>query len=260
MAIGMREYLFSCVKNYNAAFYSRETFMNIFNDNEERKYLGQGSYGYCHYFPNLNCVVKSVKFRDKMACVDSLILEIRAMSRLHGIRGVQKICGVCVNLFCLVTEFAGIPLYECYNFKDESHCRKILSVIRDVSIIISRVHARGYSHLDLHPSNILISPTSTTIIDFGFALKHGERHDCVSSSNSNIYFTAPEILHSLPCTTYADVFSIGRIMALIPKNNIMLQMGKYAYDAISQWIHQSQSKRYCDRPKLSHLIRILDKL
>ena len=74
------------------------------------------------------------------------------------------------------------------------------------------MHARGIAHLDLKPSNILISPNGRPlIIDFNLSAPVDQ---CVRSLGGTIPYMAPESLHSLELQRVdprLDIFSLGVI-------------------------------------------------
>jgi serine/threonine protein kinase len=83
----------------------------------------------------------------------------------------------------------------------------IIDVFVQTAKALEGLHAMGYVHCDLKPSNILVSPTGLTkVIDLGQACKVGTAKKRIQGTPDYI---APEQVKCLPVTVKTDVFNFG---------------------------------------------------
>ena len=83
------------------------------------------------------------------------------------------------------------------------------------------VHDRGIFHLDLKPSNFMVSPTANgcphfTLIDFGRACDHSREKERRAAKDKkslrgSIHYMAPEQFTQAPCDKRTDLYSLGVI-------------------------------------------------
>ena len=86
-----------------------------------------------------------------------------------------------------------------------------LRMLRSLSQNLFSIHSSGFTHLDLHPGNVLVmSEIETVISDFGLA-RHTD-----DSVHSKVYgvmpYVAPEILTEQQYSRAADVYSFSMLM------------------------------------------------
>jgi serine/threonine protein kinase len=75
------------------------------------------------------------------------------------------------------------------------------------------VHSNGYTHCDLHPSNILINAQGHSLIsDFGTALLPSGDATTTSTGGTFDYAALELFEEGEPCTGRVDVFSFGSIV------------------------------------------------
>jgi serine/threonine protein kinase len=86
-----------------------------------------------------------------------------------------------------------------------------LRVAIHVGAALQHVHATGYIHLDVKPSNIMIGPTGRPVLfDFGTARRiNGPRPSAICGTNDYI---APEECERRRVDPAADVFSLGVVL------------------------------------------------
>lgn len=90
--------------------------------------------------------------------------------------------------------------------------RKLLTQLCDA---ISYLHARQIVHRDLKPSNILVTHNGLNLklIDFGFS--DSDSHAVLKAAAGTVSFAAPELLAGGPVDCRADIYSLGKIIALL---------------------------------------------
>jgi hypothetical protein len=87
-------------------------------------------------------------------------------------------------------------------------------VIRQLLTALDYVHTCGLLHLDLKPSNILVTTGSdglpqAKLIDFGFARAPARSAEAVSGT---VEYLAPERLRDEPADSRADLYSVGILL------------------------------------------------
>jgi len=89
-------------------------------------------------------------------------------------------------------------------------------IARQIAAALAALRQEGWTHGDVKPSNVLISPTGhATLFDLGFARFRTERGHAVADRPvlGTIHYLAPEALYSsLGSDIHADVYSLGVIL------------------------------------------------
>lgn len=114
----------------------------------------------------------------------------------------------------------GVTLDEYLSTISEMAENTAIEILRELCRIVSYMHNydKGYLHLDIKPSNIMISEDNKIyLLDFESARKIDE--DNTQQNNNTIRlvserFSAPEVYFSKPCIE-SDVYSIGKIAELL---------------------------------------------
>jgi len=89
---------------------------------------------------------------------------------------------------------------------------RVQHLARGVLGALTHIHAQGFAHCDVKPSNVCIRGKDHILLaDFGFATPILGQSDCVICWGTPGYM-APEILHKRPCTTAVDMFSLGAVL------------------------------------------------
>lgn len=114
--------------------------------------------------------------------VERLEMESYALSCLKGVRGVPETYAklkVWEHVFLIQSFASGVSLHawlkdqkiftrESANKNFQKYLESSLEILKSIYKIISDIHARGWSHMDIHPANILVNPENfnVTLIDF----------------------------------------------------------------------------------------------
>jgi predicted Ser/Thr protein kinase len=115
----------------------------------------------------------------------------------------------------LVREYVdGTPFLDACRSTDATALR-VLAILERLARTLAAAHRLGVIHLDLKPSNVIVAgwpehDPEPRIIDFGLARGVGS----VALPSGTLGFTAPEVLAGGPASERADVFSLGRMIAV----------------------------------------------
>lgn len=89
----------------------------------------------------------------------------------------------------------------------------------DITSAINFIHRNRIVHLDLKPSNIVITPQDTCkLVDFGCCRSLDDVHSCPRSPGRRSELTgtfayrAPELFRGMDPTSKADIYSLGIVL------------------------------------------------
>lgn len=85
----------------------------------------------------------------------------------------------------------------------------VITCFREVAEAVAFLHARRVLHLDIKPSNVLLTATGAVLLDLGTA------HHADSSSwatGGTLGYAAPEVLRHVGPTTASDVYALGVLL------------------------------------------------
>ena len=131
----------------------------------------------------------------------------------------------------------------------EKTSRKILAELCDA---LSYMHRKQIIHRDLKPENIMVTDNgdNVKIIDFGFS--DSDSHFLGKTPAGTREFASPELLEGKEIDCRSDIYSLGKIMCLLPANLSSIakkctQKDKHnrygSAEEVKQAILKSQSKR-----------------
>ena len=88
-------------------------------------------------------------------------------------------------------------------------------ILQQLCDALSYLHARQIIHRDLKPSNILLTHNGLNLklIDFGFS--DSDSYAVLKAAAGTASFAAPELLAGGPVDCRADIYSLGKIIALM---------------------------------------------
>lgn len=227
-----------------------------------QKVVGAGGFGSCHKvvdpLTSNEIVIKTLFDQD----LDVLLTEAINLQQLQ-MEGVQRLYGVCVDTYQLVTHFAGDTANDYFEV-----CRSpadTASVFLQVARALQQINRKGFTHNDLKGSNVCIAATSTgpvaTIIDVGLATRVGARDLHGSESDvSHMQWVAPELRNNThPTSEASDVYSLARMMQRV----LRLKKGcpcPPTQAALVCWLFNALSPHPEERPTLEALVGVLEVL
>nr|XP_045590860.1 casein kinase 1-like [Procambarus clarkii] len=154
------------------------SFLSFVMDKDSTRMLGSGGYGSCQLVSVSSSLWVAKTCWTVPYGTQTLIQEIKALSALQGLAGVQKLIGVCPEALTLITEYSGETWSDILERRQTS-VQVCLEVSSQVCRIMSTIHARGWIHMDIKANNVCVKRTSdgvqATLIDFGLAVQDGAR-------------------------------------------------------------------------------------
>jgi serine/threonine protein kinase len=91
--------------------------------------------------------------------------------------------------------------------------RELLRVALEVLTGVGRIHARGYIHFDVKPSNVLFSDANRALVaDFGQSRRFDPATGLVQVPPLYIPAQPPEALQSGFCSALSDVYHVGLLL------------------------------------------------
>ncbi|XP_069185173.1 proto-oncogene tyrosine-protein kinase Src-like [Procambarus clarkii] len=130
-------------------------FLSFLMDKDSTRMLGSGGYGSCQLVSVSSSLWVAKTCGTSRCGPQTLIQEIKALSALHGVAGVQKLVGVCPEALTLVTEYSGETWSDVLERRQAS-VQVCLEVTSQVCRIMSTIHARGWTHMDIKANNVCV--------------------------------------------------------------------------------------------------------
>lgn len=112
----------------------------------------------------------------------------------------------------IVSEFVeGKSLKEILETGQKLETKEALRIIKEIALILSRVHSKGIFHRDIKPSNIIIKEDgSAKLIDFGLAQTLGLENITLSGEVIGTpAYMSPEQISGKAIDFGSDIFSLG---------------------------------------------------
>lgn len=107
------------------------------------------------------------------------------MTALKGVRGVQKLVGVCPERLMIATEYGGPVLCSWMGRISPLLPRQWIDIASEIALIFADIHALGFIHNDIKSNNICLDVTpnglDVTVIDFGLSERRGEYLDLLGA-------------------------------------------------------------------------------
>jgi len=178
----------------------------------------------------IKCVQRSKLTRQES---DNLVTEISLLKKLRHENIVQMIdFGLDQHHIYIVMEYCGggdlASLIRARQKLSEQDCKPFL---QQLALALKYLHAQGVAHLDLKPSNILLTSGKRPVLklaDFGLAFRlpgaaavavddgqrDGDAHSgvgVISGVRGSYLYMAPEILKSRKYDARVDLWSVGVI-------------------------------------------------
>lgn len=200
--------------------------------------LGKGGNGVV-FRAHSSGTAAAIKLLRKPERISRFRDEVAGMKRLTGTRGVLPLLDSNVperptraNPAWFVMPLA-TPLLDALGPSPKPS--DVLGSVQAVSVVLSELHEKGFSHRDIKPDNLFYYDDMWTVGDFGLVEFEGKNHQTeVGERIGPMHFIAPEMLLGLPDTNGkpADVYSLAKTLwVLLTGANFPIPG---AYDASSR--------------------------
>ena len=123
--------------------------------------------------------------------------------------GIVRLFGIGEHANLLLEYVVGQPLGDLMDDKPNGHLSQsdALRVAIHIGGALEHVRDRGFIHLDVNPTNILVTARRPVLIDFGTARRRGEKRP--SKPVGTDAYISPEECLLQEVTPAADVFALG---------------------------------------------------
>jgi serine/threonine-protein kinase len=137
--------------------------------------------------------------------------EVLSAVRAPGIVALEAAGELAGLPYVAVELLRGIPLDALLAHASALPAGAAAAVALDLARALSALHAAGWVHGDLAPSNVIVSDEGeATLIDFGLAARIGERHAEIAGKPG---YVAPEAVRAVPAVPAEDVYGWGVVVA-----------------------------------------------
>ncbi len=210
--------------------------------------LGEGSYGSVYKAHGkkgarevvaVKCVVKGQLSKSE---TDNLITEISLLKKLEHEHIVHMV-DFCwdANYIYIIMEYCGggdlSRFIKSRTSLPEEVCK---SFLRQLASALRFLHSRDIAHLDLKPSNILLTAGKKPVLklaDFGLAQRLSSEETRSSVRGSYLYM-APEILFRRKYDARVDLWSVGIILY-----ECLFGKAPYKSDTLEELLHKIKEER-----------------
>lgn len=177
--------------------------------------------------------------------------EFEIMKELSGVPGVLQVYEFDEGT-CSYTMEAGEKTLAKFMTETISEQEKI-AIIKQVVATMADIHARGYIHRDLSPTNIFILRGAWKIADFGLGKNLNTPSSYRTTSTKNFgqwYYCSPEQLDSLrDGDKRSDVFALGRLINFVLDGHPM-HNNHYLKAVVEKATTSDPNNRYQDAGEL----------
>jgi serine/threonine-protein kinase len=213
--------------------------------------LGEGGASKVYLAEQLNiqrkCAIKCIdKRQEAYGLLKNEYMLIKQLEHV-GIPRIYDVEEDDKNLYIIEEYICGMTLVEFLNSNSMTE-KESLDVILQLCNIIEYLHTvndEPIIYQDLKPDNIIICNNNLVkLIDFGSAITKSElKNQKVRGITSN--FAAPELFTNKPIDHRADIYSIGKILEYIIKNNsINISNSTNLIQIIKGCLEESPSDRF----------------
>lgn len=156
-------------------------------------------------------IIKSYKNKRKFKKSSESNKDIIYLS--NNVQGLCKILDIIKLDYCfnvIIEYIPGITLHK-YIYEMKHTADEIYIIIRELLMILVRLHDTSVIHMDIKPENIIVNPKKnfkTWVIDLGYASKK----KCEYKMNGTPIYMAPEIFLETGYTNNIDVYSFALVL------------------------------------------------
>ena len=183
------------------------------------KEIGKGGFGSVY-----ECYIRGTKYalkkfhqnsKNEKAVRESIDSEKSIINLCHP-NIVRTYLTFFEETYCVLMEYVGQKTLQ--NLIDDENesipIRRCIEFTKSIASGLSFTHSQNIAHLDLKPSNILLTPRGECkIADFGCCKVINDESIPSTPTKSNLTGTysyrAPELLRGEPATTKSDIYSLG---------------------------------------------------
>jgi serine/threonine protein kinase len=129
---------------------------------------------------------------------------------------------------------------------------KKLNMFIDICSALEHAHSRNIIHGDIKPSNIIIDEIGRAkLIDFNLFIKTNTGSDIEGISAFTSEYSSPEQLESKELTQSIDIYSAGKLLEALNKDNISQELEKI----INKSTQHESSNRYSNITELKNDVK-----
>lgn len=165
----------------------------------------------------------------------------RFKNEVEGMRRLQDIAGILPILDAEVPETSSksapawfvmalaTPLRKALG--DKPKLEDVVSAVGEIALVLSHVHARGFSHRDIKPENLFLHESQWSVGDFGLVAFDDMLHETVEGEKLGpLHYIAPEMLNDALGADGrpADVFSIAKTLWVLATGQTYPLPGPYS--------------------------------
>ncbi len=150
-----------------------------------------------------------------MSQSEELLREARAASTLHhqAIVPVYDLGASEGAVYLVYTLLAGEPLNKVLQRSGAMAVADAINIVSEVLDALAYAHGQGILHLDIKPSNVLISSSGQPyVLEFGIAHCMSKMRKASAAASEASVFMAPEVVARAGSELRSDIFSVGMLL------------------------------------------------
>lgn len=178
--------------------------------------------------------------------------------------GVEELVGVDVEQVAVVTTFAGYTLFH-YSQHTKLNALERLHILAQVMKAVRRIHDNNHVHNNIRLSSVCLAPEGrcsatgrrnfkATLTDFTLCRQRRTPLLRDTGDNPGFYpWMCPEVLRGARCSEYSDVYSVGRLAAI-------LETRRYPYPGnLKTWVADATASKSLVRQPLRRGLRYVQR-
>jgi serine/threonine-protein kinase len=164
----------------------------------------------------INKISRDAEAKSKQKYADRFLKEARLAAQfIHPNIAITYDAGIEEGLLYMALEYIdGQGLQTHARAPELLPKMQVIEIIYNICYALDYIHTKGYLHLDIKPSNIMLTQKGEVkLMDFGISRLQKENTDSENDISGTVYYLSPEQVNSgLPLNQQTDLYALGTVL------------------------------------------------